>query len=260
MPLHRESTRPTTTCCSTAGIERAAGVIACVDSDAENIFITLTRARAARGHADRRPRLARGLREEAAARRRRPGDLAVQDLRLEMARVALHPQVGGAVRRGRLPDGGDRRPGRRATGAGKTIERRPRRVGDRRAAPPRRTARAAARAGDRDQRRATSWSRIGTPAALEQLESVFQPPARAELVSAARGPLDALRERRPRAAAARARRGCGAARASPREPGSSARSAPARATTRPTPRCCSRRSLGRAAAGGRRADRRRLLA
>ena len=58
--LHRAAPRLTTRCCSQAGIERAAAVIACVDSDAENIFIALSARELRDGHADHRPRVARG--------------------------------------------------------------------------------------------------------------------------------------------------------------------------------------------------------
>ena len=86
------------------------------------------RARAAPGHRDRRPRQPRGEREQAAARRRRPRDLAVQVLghRDGPARPASE-RDGDDGRRRRVPARGDHRPGRlggrRADG-----RRRPRRV------------------------------------------------------------------------------------------------------------------------------------
>ena len=73
--------RPATRSCAAPASSARAAVIACVDSDAENIFITLT-AR------ELRPDIAivaragrRALREQAAARGRRPRDLALQDRR-----------------------------------------------------------------------------------------------------------------------------------------------------------------------------------
>jgi voltage-gated potassium channel len=80
-----------------AGIERARALIACVDSDAENVFITLT-AR------ELRPDLtivARASGEEAEHKLRRAGAQRVvspyKSSGSEMARLALHPQVAGAV-------------------------------------------------------------------------------------------------------------------------------------------------------------------
>ncbi len=79
------------------GIMRAAGVIACVDSDAENIFITLT-AR------ELRPDIAivaRASVEDSESKLRRAGaDRIVSPYResgVEMARSILHPQVTGVV-------------------------------------------------------------------------------------------------------------------------------------------------------------------
>jgi voltage-gated potassium channel len=80
-----------------AGIERAAGVIACVDSDAENIFIALS-ARELRGDV---MIIARAAREDAEKKLLRAGaDRVISPYKTsgsEMARVALHPQIGGAV-------------------------------------------------------------------------------------------------------------------------------------------------------------------
>jgi voltage-gated potassium channel len=80
-----------------AGVERARALIACVDSDAENVFITLT-ARALR------PDLtivARASGEEAEKKLRRAGAQRVvspyKSSGSEMARLALHPQVAGVV-------------------------------------------------------------------------------------------------------------------------------------------------------------------
>jgi len=80
-----------------AGIERAQGVIACVDSDAENIFISLS-AR------ELRPEIliiARASAEDSEKKLLRAGaDRVISPYKTtgsEMARIALHPQVGGAV-------------------------------------------------------------------------------------------------------------------------------------------------------------------
>jgi voltage-gated potassium channel len=79
-----------------AGIERARAVIACVDSDAENIFISLT-AR------ELRPDIAivaRASEEEAENKLRRAGaDRVISPYKssgTEMARLALHPNVTGS--------------------------------------------------------------------------------------------------------------------------------------------------------------------
>jgi len=80
-----------------AGIERALGVIACVDSDAENIFIALT-ARELRS--DIRI-IARASVEESEKKLLRAGaDRVISPYKTsgaEMARMALHPQVGGVL-------------------------------------------------------------------------------------------------------------------------------------------------------------------
>src|SRR3954469_1933056 len=80
-----------------AGIARARAIVACVDSDAENIFIALT-AR------ELRPDiaiLARASQEEAESKLRRAGaDRVVSPYKAsgsEMARLALHPNVTGAM-------------------------------------------------------------------------------------------------------------------------------------------------------------------
>jgi voltage-gated potassium channel len=80
-----------------AGIERARAVIACVDSDADNIFIALT-ARELRSDI---LIVARASAEDSEKKLLRAGaDRIISPYKTsgsEMARVALHPQVGGAV-------------------------------------------------------------------------------------------------------------------------------------------------------------------
>jgi voltage-gated potassium channel len=80
-----------------AGIARAKAVIACVDSDAENIFITLT-ARELRSDI---LIVARASVEESEKKLRRAGaDRVISPYKTsgsEMARVALHPQVSAAL-------------------------------------------------------------------------------------------------------------------------------------------------------------------
>lgn len=81
----------------TAGIMRASGVIACVDSDPENIFITLTArelradvtivARAALEHSEKK--LLRAGADRIVSPYKSSGS--------EMARYSLHPQVSGVV-------------------------------------------------------------------------------------------------------------------------------------------------------------------
>jgi voltage-gated potassium channel len=80
-----------------AGIARARAIVACVDSDAENIFIALT-AR------ELRPDIAivaRASQEEAESKLRRAGaDRVISPYKAsgsEMARLALHPNVTGAM-------------------------------------------------------------------------------------------------------------------------------------------------------------------
>ena len=79
-----------------AGIDRALGVIACVDSDAENIFIALT-ARELRSDIFI---VARASAEDSEKKMLRAGaDRVISPYKTSgaaMARVALHPQVGGA--------------------------------------------------------------------------------------------------------------------------------------------------------------------
>ena len=80
-----------------AGIERARAVIACVDSDADNIFIVLT----ARGLRPDILIIARASAEDSEKKLLRAGaDRVISPYKTsgsEMARIALHPQVGGAV-------------------------------------------------------------------------------------------------------------------------------------------------------------------
>jgi len=80
-----------------AGIARAAAVIACVDSDADNIFITLS-ARELRSDI---LIIARASAEDSEKKLLRAGATRVispyKTSGSAMARVALHPQVGGAV-------------------------------------------------------------------------------------------------------------------------------------------------------------------
>ncbi|MCW2983216.1 MAG: hypothetical protein JWR63_786 [Conexibacter sp.] len=78
-----------------AGIERARAVIACVDSDAENVFITLT----ARELSPDIAIVARASQEDSERKLLRAGATRVispyKASGAEMARLALHPQVSG---------------------------------------------------------------------------------------------------------------------------------------------------------------------
>ena len=80
-----------------AGIERARSIIACADSDAENIFITLT-ARELRADI---AIVARAAVEDSEKKLKRAGaDRVISPYKAsgtEMARLALHPQVSGVV-------------------------------------------------------------------------------------------------------------------------------------------------------------------
>ncbi|MGI8594344.1 MAG: potassium channel family protein [Solirubrobacteraceae bacterium] len=80
-----------------AGIERARAIIACVDSDAENIFITLT----ARELCNDLTIVARASVEDSEKKLRRAGaDRVISPYKTsgsEMARLALHPHVTGFV-------------------------------------------------------------------------------------------------------------------------------------------------------------------
>jgi voltage-gated potassium channel len=156
-----------------AGIEHAAGVIACVDSDAENIFIALT-ARELRNDI---LIVARAAREDSEKKLMRAGaDRVISPYKTsgsEMARVALHPQIGGGfqVDDYRMEEI-EVTP--KCAGAGRTIDdvrgrsvivalRRP--DGQLEPQPSPQTV---INAGDR-------VVALGTPEALENLESVFQP-------------------------------------------------------------------------------------
>jgi voltage-gated potassium channel len=79
------------------GIARARSLIACVDSDAYNVFITLT----ARELRDDIPIVARAASEDTEAKLRRAGANRVispyKASGTEMARLALHPQLSGVV-------------------------------------------------------------------------------------------------------------------------------------------------------------------
>ena len=80
-----------------AGIRRARAVIACVDSDADNIFIALT----ARELVPEILIVARASADDSEKKLLRAGaDRVISPYKTsgsEMARIALHPQVGGAV-------------------------------------------------------------------------------------------------------------------------------------------------------------------
>jgi voltage-gated potassium channel len=80
-----------------AGIERAHSIIACADSDPQNIFITLT-ARELRADI---PILARAALEDSEKKLKRAGaDRVISPYKTsgtEMARLALHPQLRGVV-------------------------------------------------------------------------------------------------------------------------------------------------------------------
>jgi voltage-gated potassium channel len=80
-----------------AGIARARSIIVCADSDAENIFITLT----ARGLRSDITIVARAAAEDAEKKLKRAGaDRVISPYKAsgtEMARLALHPQLSGVV-------------------------------------------------------------------------------------------------------------------------------------------------------------------
>jgi voltage-gated potassium channel len=156
-----------------AGIERARALITCVDSDAENIFITLT----ARGLRSDMLIIARASAEDSEKKLLRAGaDRVISPYKTsgtEMARVALHPQVGGAVQVAdyRMEE---IEVSRACEGVGKTVDQvrgdslivAVRRSDGR--LEPQPTPQAVINAGD-------MIVAIGTPAALERLESMFQP-------------------------------------------------------------------------------------
>jgi voltage-gated potassium channel len=156
-----------------AGIERARALIACVDSDAENIFIVLT----ARGLRPDVLIVARASAEDSEKKLRQAGANRVispyKTSGSEMARIALHPQVGGAVQVAdyRMEEI-DATAG--SLGVGKTIEqvrgasvivavRHPDGQLEPQPAPD-----SVITSGD-------MLVAIGTPVALEELESAFQP-------------------------------------------------------------------------------------
>ena len=80
-----------------AGVKRARSIIACADSDADNVFITLT-ARELRSDITI---VARAGREDSETKLRRAGaDRVISPYKAsgtEMARLALHPQLSGVV-------------------------------------------------------------------------------------------------------------------------------------------------------------------
>jgi voltage-gated potassium channel len=80
-----------------AGIARARSIVACADSDAENVFITLT-ARELRADI---PIVARAARSDTEKKLKRAGaDRVISPYKssgTEMARLALHPQLSGVV-------------------------------------------------------------------------------------------------------------------------------------------------------------------
>jgi voltage-gated potassium channel len=80
-----------------AGVERARSIIACADSDANNVFITLT-ARELRADI---PIVARAAIEDTEKKLKRAGaDRVISPYKAsgtEMARLALHPQLSGVV-------------------------------------------------------------------------------------------------------------------------------------------------------------------
>jgi voltage-gated potassium channel len=158
-----------------AGVKRARAVIACVDSDADNIFIALTARELAPGILI----VARASAEDSEKKLLRAGaDRVISPYKTsgaEMARVALHPQVGGAVQVAdyRLeeievpPD---------CPGVGRSVEQV---RGDAVIVAVRRTdgtlepqpdPASVVSSGD-------MLIAIGTPAAVEQLEALFQPAA-----------------------------------------------------------------------------------
>jgi len=156
-----------------AGIERARALITCVDSDAENIFITLT----ARGLRSDILIIARASAEDSEQKLLRAGaDRVISPYKTsgtEMARVALHPQVGGAVQVAdyRMEE---IEVSAACQGVGKTVDQvrgdswivALRRADGR--LEPQPEPRAVIESGD-------MLVAIGTPAALDRLEGVFQP-------------------------------------------------------------------------------------
>jgi voltage-gated potassium channel len=80
-----------------AGVERARSIIACADSDSDNVFITLT----ARGLRPDIAIVARAALEDSEKKLKRAGaDRVISPYKAsgtEMARLALHPQLSGVV-------------------------------------------------------------------------------------------------------------------------------------------------------------------
>ena len=160
----------------TAGIERAEAVIACVDSDAENIFIALT-ARELRS--DIRI-IARASVEESEKKLLRAGaDRIVSPYKTsgtEMARMALHPHVGAVLEMAglRMEEIEVEPP---CEGEGKTIDEvrggsvivALRRAGGEVQAQP---------SPDTPLSAGDMIVALGEPAALERLEGLFQPGSR----------------------------------------------------------------------------------
>ena len=156
-----------------AGIERARAIIACVDSDAENIFIALT-ARELRSDI---LIVARAAAEDSERKLLRAGaDRVISPYKSsgsEMARIALHPQVSGALQVAdyRMEE---IEVAPACEGVGKSIEEvrgqsvivAIRRTDGR--LEPQPEPRSTIEAGD-------MLVAIGTPEALEQLESAFEP-------------------------------------------------------------------------------------
>ncbi len=156
-----------------AGIERARALITCVDSDAENIFITLT----ARGLRSDMLIIARASAEDSEKKLLRAGaDRVISPYKTsgtEMARVALRPQVGGAVQVAdyRMEE---IEVSPACEGVGKTVDQvrgdsfivAVRRSDGR--LEPQPAPQAVINSGD-------MLVAIGTPAAIERLEGVFQP-------------------------------------------------------------------------------------
>jgi voltage-gated potassium channel len=158
-----------------AGIERARAVIACVDSDAENIFIALT-ARELRS--DIRI-VARAAVEESERKLLRAGaDRVISPYKTsgaEMARTALHPQVAGALQFADLRmEEIEVPPGCRGAGKqiseirGQAVVAALRRLGGALEAGP--SPDSVVNVGD-------MLFALGSPEALEELEAVFEPRA-----------------------------------------------------------------------------------
>jgi voltage-gated potassium channel len=155
-----------------AGIEKAAAVVTCVDSDADNIFVALS-AR------ELRPDIlivARASAEDAEKKLMRAGTNRVispyKTTGSEMARIALHPQIGGAVEIAdyrveeiEVPEVG--------AGVGKTVGE----IRGRAVIVALRRADGSLEAQPSPQQTVTAGDRVialGTPPALEALERLFE--------------------------------------------------------------------------------------